>query len=56
MQESFFNQVMNSMKDTLGNAEKIYGFNLVKTTSDNYKSGFYFAVRYKDLHTNTWYP
>jgi integrase len=30
------------------NAGKIYGFNLLKIPSDKYKSGFYYAVRYKD--------
>jgi integrase len=36
------------------NAEKIYGFNLLTIDSKNYKSGFYYAVRYKDFETNKW--
>ncbi len=55
MTESFFYQVMNSMKDNLDNAQKRYGFNLLKVRSNTFKSGFYYSVRYKNLETNKWY-
>jgi integrase len=35
-------------------AEKIYGFELLKIDSNNYKNRFYYAVRYKDPQTNKW--
>jgi len=38
------------------NAEKKYGFYLMKVESDRYKSGFYYAVRYKDPETKKWIP
>jgi len=38
------------------NAEKKYGFYLMKVESDRYKSGFYYAVRYKDPATKKWIP
>jgi integrase len=56
MQESFFNQVMNNMRDILVNAEKKYGFNLMKIASNKYPSGFYYSIRYKDFNTNKWLP
>jgi hypothetical protein len=37
------------------NAEKKYGFHLLKIPSDKYKSGFYYAVRYKD-ENGKWIP
>jgi integrase len=36
------------------NAEKTYGFYLLKIDSKNYKSGFYYAVKYKDFETKKW--
>jgi len=36
------------------NVEKKYGFYLLKVESDKYKSGFYYAVRYKDPDTKKW--
>jgi len=38
------------------NVEKKYGFYLLKIESDKYKSGFYYAVRYKDPDTKKWIP
>jgi integrase len=38
------------------NAEKKYGFNLTKITSNKYQSGFYYSIRYKDFETNKWLP
>ncbi|MDR1931061.1 MAG: hypothetical protein LBQ44_10605, partial [Treponema sp.] len=40
----------------MDNAEKKYGFYLMPIKSDKYKSGFYYAVRYKDLDTGKWIP
>ncbi|MDR2158694.1 MAG: hypothetical protein LBP23_01360, partial [Treponema sp.] len=37
------------------NAEKKYGFNLLEIPSTKYKSGFYYAVRYKD-ENGKWLP
>jgi integrase len=36
------------------NAEKLYGFYLLKIPSTNYKSGFYYAVKYKDFESKKW--
>jgi hypothetical protein len=38
------------------NAGKKYGFYLMKIPSDNYKSGYYYAVRYKDPESKKWFP
>jgi integrase len=35
-------------------AEKIYGFYLLEIPSKNYKSGFYYAVKYKDPESKKW--
>jgi hypothetical protein len=35
-------------------AETAYGFNLLKVQSKKYKSGFYYAVRYKDFNNKKW--
>jgi integrase len=40
--------------DFMENAEKVHGFKLGKKPSKNYKSGFYYVVRYKDDKTNQW--
>ncbi|MDR1287846.1 MAG: tyrosine-type recombinase/integrase [Treponema sp.] len=36
------------------NAGKIYGFYLLEIPSKNYKSGFYYAVKYKDPESKKW--
>jgi hypothetical protein len=38
------------------NAEKLYGFHLLKIPSDKYKSGYYYAVKYKDFESKKWLP
>jgi integrase len=42
--------------DTMDNAERKYGFYLLKIPSERYKSGFYYAVRYKDFESKKWIP
>jgi integrase len=39
---------------TMEYAEKTYGFYLLKIPSKTYKSGFYYAVKYKDFDTGKW--
>jgi predicted transposase YbfD/YdcC len=41
--------------DTMDDAKRKYGFNLLQIPSDKYKSGFYYAVRYKD-ENGKWLP
>jgi integrase len=36
------------------NAEKNYGFYLIKIPSKKYKSGYYYAVKYKDFENKKW--
>jgi integrase len=36
------------------NAEKVYGFYLLKVKSNKHKSGFYYAVKYKDFESKKW--
>jgi integrase len=40
--------------DFMENAGKIHGFYLLEIPSKNYKSGFYYAVKYKDPETKKW--
>jgi integrase len=40
--------------DTMENAEKNYGFYLIKIPSKKYKSGYYYAVKYKDFESKKW--
>jgi integrase len=40
----------------MDDAEKKYGFYLLKIPSEKYKSGFYYAVRYKDFESKKWIP
>lgn len=69
MKEQEFSSIINQINSLLlscntlmcnsgamDNAEKKYQFYLMKIKSDNYKSGFYYAVRYKDPETNNWIP
>jgi integrase len=40
--------------ETMENVEEIYGFHLMEIKSSLYKSGFYYAVKYRDFETNKW--
>jgi integrase len=56
MEQSIITELLNSLVSSMDNPSKKYGFNLTKISSNKFKSGFQYSVRYKDFDTNKWLP
>jgi hypothetical protein len=56
MEQSVITELLNKALSTIDNTSKKYGFNLLKIPCNKSKSGFQYAIRYKDFETNKWLP